>query len=104
MLASRPAAASQEPGVVNALTTRMAGMRQGMAIAAALVGLMYFAQALFAPGQQRTIPVALSELLLGAVFVVWSIEEHVRGNTLFTAVFGALGLLVFGYSAYCLLQ
>ncbi len=78
---------------MNVLVTRMAGVRQGMGLTVALVGVLYLAQTLL--GQtQRLIPISLLPLLFGAALIVWSIEEHVRGNKVFTGVFAAIGLLV----------
>ena len=88
---------------MNALTTRMAGVRQGMGLAVSIVFLVWSTQE-FLVHAQRPFPLALPQLLLGVAFIVWSIEEHLRGNKVFTGVFVTSGFLLFGYSAYALFR
>lgn len=87
---------------MNTLVSRMAGMRQGVGLAFGAIWLVYVAHDSF--GKGPPIPFALPELLLGAAWMVWGIEEHFRGNRLFTALFSTLGLLVFGHAAYLLFR
>ena len=88
---------------MNSLVTRLAGMRQGFGLAVSIVALLYLVQESFGP-PERKIPFMLVEVLLGVTFVVWSVEEHFRGNRFWAGFFslGGVGLIL--YAGYLLVR
>ncbi len=85
---------------------RLSGMRQGIGLAAVILGIvaLYHGSPSASP-QFATSTFSSLELLVGAGLLVWSIEEHKRGNAVFTYVFlvlglGAVGVAVRGIALY----
>ena len=70
---------------------RLSGMRQGLAIAAALV-LAFSAYQLFAGPSNVAVSQALMQGIFGAAFLVWAYEERGRGNRVFPFIFLVVGL------------
>ena len=82
-------------------TNRLTGIRQGMGITGALVGIAWMYQQWFGTPSNE-IFIALVEVVLGLAFLVWAVEERQRQNKAFQVVFLIAGMLSIAAAGYIL--
>jgi hypothetical protein len=76
---------------------RPSGMRQGIGLAVAVIGLAGFYVVNASPSWRAgTMATSMLALLIGTGSLVWAAEEHLRGNKMFTALFSTIGLVGIG--------
>lgn len=83
------------------LSTRLSGMRQGVALSALLVFLLQFAQELLDFPERRVTSVLVGALF-GVTCIVMGFEELLKRKTLLSVFFSIVGLLCVGGAIYFL--